>query len=90
VGADYSSVLVRAMDKILGTHTVQQARNLSLALGEKLERFRFLIRDRGSNFTQSFDAIFQANGPGSGVPPSRLPRMNATCERSSVPFAASF
>jgi putative transposase len=44
----------------IGEWTVQQARNL--ALGEKLERFRFLIRDRGSNFTQSFDAIFQANG----------------------------
>jgi hypothetical protein len=36
-----------------GEWTVQQARNV--ALGEGLERFRFLIRDRGSNFTQSFE-----------------------------------
>jgi putative transposase len=38
------------------------ARNLALALGERFENMRFLIRDRGSNFTRSFDAVFQASG----------------------------
>ena len=36
-----------------GDWTVQQARNLALTLGERFEDIRFLIRDRGSNFTAS-------------------------------------
>ena len=42
--------------------TVQQARNLALALGERFGDIRFLLRDRGSNFTASFNAVFQATG----------------------------
>ena len=61
--------------------TVQQARNLALTLGERLESFRFLIRDRGSNFTQSFDAVFQAVGTRILRSAVQAPRMNATCER---------
>jgi len=45
-----------------GEWTVQQARNLALALGEGFGDIKFLIRDRGSNFTASFDAVFQAAG----------------------------
>jgi hypothetical protein len=45
-----------------GEWTVQQARNLALALGERFEDIRFLLRDRGSNFTVSFDAVSQATG----------------------------
>ena len=45
-----------------GDWTVQQARNLALRLDERFEGIRFLIRDRGSNFTASFDAVFQATG----------------------------
>jgi putative transposase len=58
---------------------VQQARNL--ALGERFGNFRFVIRDRGSNFTQSFDAVFQANGTRILRAAVQAPRMNATCER---------
>ena len=60
---------------------MQQARNLALTLGERFENFRFLIRDRGSNFTQSFDAVFQANGTRILQTAVQAPRMNATCER---------
>jgi len=45
-----------------GEWTVQQARNLALSFGERFEDVKFLVRDRGSNFTSSFDAVFQATG----------------------------
>jgi transposase len=61
--------------------TVQQARNLALDLGERFGDFRFLIRDRGSNFTTSFDAVFQATGTTIVRTAVQAPRMNAICER---------
>jgi putative transposase len=45
-----------------GEWTVQQARNLALTPGERFEDIKFLIRDRGSNFTASSGAVFQAAG----------------------------
>jgi transposase InsO family protein len=64
-----------------GDWTVQQARNLSLDLGGRFGDFRFLIRDRGSNFTASFDAVFQAVGITVVRTAAQAPRMNAICER---------
>jgi putative transposase len=64
-----------------GDWTVQQARNLALTLGERFEDFRFLIRDRGSNFTAAFDAVFQAAGTRIVHSAVQAPRMNAICER---------
>jgi len=64
-----------------GDWAVQQARNFALTLGERFEDIRFLIRDRGSNFTASFDAVFQAAGTRIVRTSVRAPRMNAICER---------
>jgi putative transposase len=64
-----------------GERTVQQARNLALSLGERFEDIRFLIRDRGSSFTASFDAVFQATGARILRTAVQAPRMNAVCER---------
>jgi putative transposase len=61
--------------------TAQQARSLAVTLGERFEDFRLLIRDRGSNFTQSFDAVFQAAGARILRTAVQVPHMNATCER---------
>ncbi len=60
---------------------VQQARNLALSLDQRFEDIRFLIRDRGSNFTASFDAVFQAAGTRILRTAVQAPRMNAICER---------
>ena len=64
-----------------GDWTVQQARNLALALGERSEDIRFLIRDRGPNFTASFDAVFQTVGTRILRTAVQTPQMNAICER---------
>ena len=64
-----------------GDWTVQQARNLALSIGERFEDIRFLIRDRGSNFTASFDAVFAAAGTRVLRTAVQAPRMNAICER---------
>src|SRR6266568_5057724 len=61
--------------------TVQQARNLAISLDQRFEDIRLLIRDRGSNFTRSFDAVFQATGTRILRTAVQAPRMNATCER---------
>ena len=60
---------------------MQQARNLALTLGERFGDIRFPIRDRGSNFTASFDAVFQATGARILRSAVQAPRMNAICER---------
>jgi transposase InsO family protein len=64
-----------------GGWTVQQARDLALTLGQQFEDIKFLIRDRGPNFTASFDAVFQATGTTILRTTVQAPRMNTTCER---------
>jgi len=64
-----------------GEWTVQQARNLALTLDERFGATKFLIRDRGSSFTASFDAVFEATGARILRTAVQAPRMNAICER---------
>jgi hypothetical protein len=64
-----------------GEQAVQQARNLALTLGERFADIKFVIRDRGPDFTASSGAVFQATGTRIVRTAVRAPRMNAICER---------
>jgi putative transposase len=60
---------------------VQQARNLMMDLGEQTHRIKFMIRDRGSNFTGAFDAVLTGAGIRTVLCNVQTPRMNAIMER---------
>jgi transposase InsO family protein len=62
-----------------GAWVVQQARNLSFT--GLFERMRFLIHDRDSKFTASFDEVFRSEGITVIHTPVRSPQANAYAER---------
>jgi putative transposase len=64
-----------------GEWTTQQARNLIMDHGEQAERMKFMIRDRGPDFTPAFDAVLADAGIRTVLCNVRTPRMNAIAER---------
>ena len=64
-----------------GEWTAQQARNLLMDLGGQADRVKFMIRDRGSNFTAAFDAVLADAGIRAVLCNVRTPRRNAIAER---------
>ncbi len=64
-----------------GQWTVQQIRNLLMDFGDRAAEFRFLVRDRAGQFTESFDAALASAGIQTVKIPPRSPRANAFAER---------
>jgi len=64
-----------------GEWTTQQARNLIMDLGGQADQVKFMIRDRGPNFTAAFDAVLADAGIRTVPCNVRTPRMNAIAER---------
>jgi len=64
-----------------GAWTTQAARNLLMNLADRVPTLTFLLRDRDSRFTSTFDAVFTADGIRILTSPPGAPRANAICER---------
>jgi hypothetical protein len=72
-----------------GEWTTQQGRNLIMDFGGQAARMKFMIRDRGSNFTAAFDAVLADAGIRTVLCNVQTPRMNAIAERWIGDAAAS-
>jgi hypothetical protein len=64
-----------------GAWIAQQTRNLLMDLGDHAAQFTFLIRDRDTKFTDTFDTVFASEGLRILRTPVRAPRANAIAER---------
>jgi putative transposase len=75
-------VLVTASTAHPGSAWVsQQTRNLSMDLDGRAPPLRFLIHDRDSKFSGSFDEVFRSEGARVILTPIRAPNANAFAER---------
>jgi transposase InsO family protein len=64
-----------------GSWTTQVARNFLMDLGQRAASIKFLIRDRAGQFTESFGAVFTADGIRILPSPPQALRANAVCEQ---------
>jgi transposase len=72
-----------------GEWTTQQARNLVMDLGEQADQVKFMIRDRGSNFTTAFDAVLAGAGIRTVLCNIQTPRMTRSPNAGSGDAAAT-
>jgi hypothetical protein len=68
-----------------GPWTTQQIRNPLTDLGDHAAHFKFLVRDRAGQFTNSFDAVLAVAGIQALKIPPRSPRANAFASGSCSP-----
>jgi putative transposase len=72
-----------------GLWVAQQARNLAMDLGARMDTLRFVIRDRDSKYTLAFDGVLDAEGIRVIKAPPQAPRANAICERVVGTYAVN-
>jgi putative transposase len=65
----------------IASWVTQQARNISMELAAQTNPVKFVICDRDTKFSASFDAIFAADSTSVITTPVRAPRANVICER---------
>ncbi|GAA0635857.1 hypothetical protein GCM10010174_66930 [Kutzneria viridogrisea] len=80
VGSRYAHILGTTTNPG-GGWTTQQIRNLVMDLGDRVDEFRFLIRDRAGQFAASFDAVLADVGIETVRIPPCCPRANGYAER---------
>ncbi len=73
--------ILGATDHPAQSWVVQQARNLLMDLEDTGTRVKFVLHDRDSSFTATFDAVFQAAGVRVIRSAVQAPRMNSIMER---------
>jgi hypothetical protein len=71
-------LLVGATTNPDGRWTTRQIRNLVMDLGDRVDGFRFMFRDRVGQFTASFDAVLADVGIETIRIPPRCPQRTAT------------
>jgi len=60
---------------------IQQARNVTGGLADAEVAVRFLVRDRDTKYTETFDEVFRSKGATILRTPYRTPNANAIAER---------
>jgi putative transposase len=67
--------------KLARNWTTQQARNLTTDIDGGLGKLRFVLRDRDTKYSATFDAVFRADDVDILTSAPQAPWMNAHCER---------
>jgi putative transposase len=74
-------LVLRHQVAVLRRQVARPARTLLMGLADRIGQFRFLIGDRAATFTDTFDAVFAAEGSRILRTPVRAPRSNAVAQR---------